>query len=81
MLLGLFVICVFASQEVALIRYLTDTPGISCPTVITQYGKDLQVMAFIEWKEQRDRLLFDIREMDLNSDVSRTGTYSCFCYN
>lgn len=37
-------------------------------------------MALVEWFELRDNFL-NVWEINLDTDVSRTGTYSCFCYN
>ena len=79
-LLALFALCVLASQQVAVLRYLSDPPSVHCPSVISHYGDTLKEMAAAEWFEQRTDLL-DRRGMDLDTDVSRTGTYSCFCYN
>ena len=63
-----------------MLRYLSDPPSVHCPSVISHYGNTLKEMAAAEWFEQRTDL-FDRRNLDLDTDVSRTGTYSCFCYN
>lgn len=52
-LLILLVICIFATQEVALMKYLSNPPNVYCPSVLNAYGADLKSLAFIEYLETR----------------------------
>ena len=59
-------------------RYIKDPPSVFCPNVITDYGSLLELMAVTEWLEMPDNTV-KFWLVDLDTDVSRTGAYSCFC--
>ena len=61
-------------------RYIKDPPSVFCPNVITHYGSSLEEMAVTEALETPDKSI-KFWLVDLDTDVSRTGAYSCFCQN
>ena len=74
-----FIFIMKSNYMIALIRYVNTPPGVNCATQLDHVG-DLETKAYIEYLEQGDVDYLDVNS-NINTIVSRTGHYVCFCEN
>ena len=68
-----------SNYMIALIRYVNSPPGVNRADTLNNIG-DLETKAYIEHLEQGDIDFLDVNT-NINTVVSRTGHYVCFCEN
>ena len=78
--LGMCFFCILSQQVVARLTYLRNTPAVDCSQLVSNYGTDLKALAFTEWLEMQDDY-YAMFHLDLDDNVSRLGSYQCFCQN